>query len=520
MRPFLGVYGYGDIEFVATLDVVAQDRSSFRETMMEGTRRALLSSVIRVNEPGREDYGARKTRQPVIWFEVEDFLRYFDHFRNPTGIQRVSFEIYRAAKTLYGRSERVRFCRLSVYSKRLHPVGFDAIRSGYLNPPGGSAPWRTFWEPAKFWEEFPRSIPMIMRHPRFFFSIFKVAARDLIGTWLRQNRFERFLRRGDMIVSLGAGWGIPDHMKYIAEVKRRYGIKFSIFIHDVIPIKHQSFVEPHHAFQFRNWLQDAIPVADIVLTNSKYSRAALIELAAESGWRLPRVEIVEPGSGFGDRLTAGDQTTTSRFPARYVLFVSTIEIRKNHRLLVRVWQRLLERHGADLVPTLIFAGQIGWLIDGLLQDLQASEYLNGKIMLTRRLSDAELQQAYRSCLFTVFPSLCEGWGLPIAESLAHGKFCVASNRTSIPEVGGNLVDYFDPSDEDDALAKIERPLIDPGYLAAREAQLRAEYRPRTWADCVHALIGTLHQTVPQDSEAGAVSPAEPAGRSLQPQASS
>jgi glycosyltransferase involved in cell wall biosynthesis len=117
------------------------------------------------------------------------------------------------------------------------------------------------------------------------------------------------------------------------------------------------------------------------------------------------------------------------------------------------------------------------------------------------LSDAELQQAYRSCLFTVFPSLSEGWGLPIAESLAHGKFCVASNRTSIPEAGGDLVDYFDPLNEDDALAKIERPLIDPGYLAAREAQLRAEYRLRTWGDCVRALIRALDETVAQEAQA-------------------
>jgi hypothetical protein len=55
--------------------------------------------------------------------------------------------------------------------------------------------------------------------------------------------------------------------------------------------------------------------------------------------------------------------------------------------------------------------------------------------------------------------------------------------------------------EDDALAKIERPLIDPGYLAAREAQLRAEYRLRTWGDCVHALIGTLDETVAEDAQA-------------------
>jgi glycosyltransferase involved in cell wall biosynthesis len=446
-----------------------------------------------MNELEKEDYSARKSRQPIIWFEVEDFLRYFDHFRNPSGVQRVSFEIYRVAKTLYGPSGRVRFCRLSVYSKRLHSIGFDSIRSAYSNPPGASAPWEMFWEPAIFWQKFPRSIPVVMRHPRFFFSIAKLAVRDLVGTWFGQNRFGQFMRRGDMIVSIGAAWGIPDYMKYIAEVKRCYGIKFSILVHDLIPINYQSLVEPHHTVQFRSWLRDAVAVADIVFTNSKYSRTALIEFAAESAMRLPRVEVLQFGSDLGDRLTAGNQMTS--LPARYVLFVSTIEIRKNHRLLVRVWQQLLARHGADLVPNLIFAGKIGWLVDGLLADLEASDYLNGKVILLRGLSDAELQQAYRSCLFTVFPSLCEGWGLPIAESLAHGKFCVASNGTSIPEVGGNLVDYFDPSNEQEALAKIERPLIEPGYLALREAQLRAEYRPRMWADCAHALVEALDQTV-------------------------
>ena len=466
---------------------------------MDSGRTTLSSLVIGMTEPGNEDYFARKSSQPVIWFEVEDFLRYFDHFSNPSGVQRVSFEIYRVAKTLDELSGRVKFCRLSVYSKRVHTVGFDAIRSAYLNPPGTMAPWKTFWEPAIFWRKFPRSFPVIMRHPRFFFSIFKVAARDLVGTWLRTNRFEQFVRRGDMIVSLGAGWGITNYMKYMAEAKWRYGIKLAILVHDLIPIKYEAFVEPHHTVQFRNWLRDAIPLADIVLANSKHTRTALIEFAAESGWRLPRVEALQMGSSFGERRQAGEQAMS--FPERYVLFVSTIELRKNHRLLVRVWQRLLERHGPHRVPNLIFAGKIGWLVDDLLAGLEASDYLNGKIILLRSLSDAELLQAYHSCLFTVFPSLCEGWGLPVAESLAHGKFCVASNHTSIPEAGGNLIDYFDPLNEDDALAKIERPLIEPGYLAMREVQLRAEYRPRTWDDCVYGLIGALDQTEAEESQA-------------------
>jgi hypothetical protein len=185
----------------------------------------------------KADRCSAKTRAPVIWFEVEDFLRYFDHFRNPTGVQRVSFEIYRAADTLHGRSGCVRFCRLSVFSKRLHAIDFDAIRSAYGNPPSSVAPWKTFWEPAIFWQEFPRSFPVIVRHPRFFFSIFKVAIRDLMVTWLRRNRFERLVRPGYIVVSLGAGWGIPGYMKHISEMKRRYGIRFAILVHDLIPIK-------------------------------------------------------------------------------------------------------------------------------------------------------------------------------------------------------------------------------------------------------------------------------------------
>ena len=436
-------------------------------------------------------------RRPVVWFEVEDFLRYFDHFRNPTGLQRVPFEIFAEAERLYGRSGGVRFCRLSVYTKQFQAIGFDEIVSAYANPPGANAPWKSIWAPARIWSELTSVLPMIRRHPGFFLSIAKIAVRDVMFARRRRRGFERSVQRGDILVSLGAGWGFPRYVEHIARAKRRYGIRFATLIHDLIPIESDSFVEPWHVEQFRNWLHDAIPVADVLLTISRYSREALIRWAAQTGRQLPRVEVVQLGSG--DRLPATRQSAMS-FPQRYVLFVSTIEIRKNHRLLVRVWQRLLERHGCDAVPALIFAGQIGWMVDDLMAELAAGGYAGGKILLMPGLSEAELQQAYGSCLFTVFPSLSEGWGLPVAESLAHGKLCVASNRTSIPEVGGDLIDYFDPSSDDDALAKIERVLLDPGYLAAREARLRVEYRPRSWADCARSLIGKLDEPVPADNE--------------------
>jgi glycosyltransferase involved in cell wall biosynthesis len=439
----------------------------------------------------------RLKRQPVVWFEVEDFLRYFDHFRNPTGLQRVPFEIFVEAERLYGGSGRVRFCRLSVYAKQFEAVGFDAVSSAYFNPPGAAAPWKTIWGPARFWSELSGLLPTIIRHPGFFLSILKAAVRDLVQLRIRRSRFERLVQPGDIVVSLGAGWAVPRYMKYIADAKQRLGIRFSMLIYDLIPIENESFVEQRHVVQFRNWLREAMPVADVVLTISKHSRDALGKLAVAAGWSLPPVGVVPLGSGLSDRPIAEVQRKLD-LPRRYVLFVSTIEIRKNHLLLVGVWRRLMERHGRDEVPVLVFAGQIGWLVDDLLAELAASDHLGGKIVLMPGLSDAELRQAYRGCLFTVFPSLCEGWGLPVAESLAQGKFCVASSRTSIPEVGGDLIDYFDPADDDDAFGKIERVMLDPAYLAAREARLRAEYRPRSWGDCVRALIGKLEELLPAD----------------------
>ncbi len=446
------------------------------------------------------DRSARTHPRPVLWFEVEDFLRYFDHFRNPTGLQRVAFEIYLEAERLYGRTGRVRFCRLSVYSKQFVPIGFDAIIAAFTKPPGANAPWKTIWAPARFWREFSSMLPIIVRHPRFFVSIIHAAVRDLAVKTVQRRSFERSVRSGDVVVALGAPWGAPNYLKYVAEAKRRYGIRFVTMIHDLIPVENSSLVEPWHVVQFRNWLREAISNADMVFTTSNYSRSALIAFAANKRLSLPPIEVLQLGAAMSDQPNAEDQSAIE-FPRRFVLFVSTIEIRKNHQLLVRVWRRLLERHGPDAVPMLVFAGQMGWSVDDLLADLAATDHVDGKIVLISNVSDAQLRQAYRSCLFTIFPSLCEGWGLPIAESLVQGKLCVASNRTSMPEVGGDFVDYFDPSNEDDALLKIERLLLDPDYLARREARLRLEYRPPEWADCVHSLVAKLDWPLPLSEEA-------------------
>jgi glycosyltransferase involved in cell wall biosynthesis len=439
---------------------------------------------------------------PVIWFEVEDFLRYFDHFPNPTGSQRVPFEIFAEAARLYGSHGQVRFCRLSVYSRRLIMIDFSVVKSAYSNPPGASAPWKAVWEPAQLLSDSARMVPIVLGNPFFFARIAGTAIRDFVERAIRPHDFATVVQPGDIVVTLGASWGLPGYAQRIAAAKARFGVRFAVLVYDMIPIENGDLVEQHHALRFRQWLAEMAPTADVILTISEYSRRALLEFAAAARWPIPRVEVIRLGGESSPQPVARRSRPSGTnphekmyLPGRYVLFVSTIEIRKNHRLLVRVWRRLIARHGADAdaVPVLIFAGQVGWMVDDLLADLAASDWLDGKVEHRPGLSDAELDEAYDGCLFTIFPSLCEGWGLPVAESLAHGKFCLASNRTSIPEVGGDLIDYFDPSDDDEVAAKIERLLFEPDYLAAREFRLRAEYCPGTWADCARSIVRKLQQ---------------------------
>jgi glycosyltransferase involved in cell wall biosynthesis len=158
------------------------------------------------------------------------------------------------------------------------------------------------------------------------------------------------------------------------------------------------------------------------------------------------------------------------------------------------------------VPKLALVGRPGWLINDLLAQLHADPVTKGHLVLSRDACDEELIWLYRHCLFTVYPSFYEGWGLPVAESLSFGKYCLASQAASMPEIGGELCDYHDPLDLEGFLRLVERPLFDPAFLSQREQRVRERYRPTTWRDCaarVLELLGKhfLAPAAPREEEA-------------------
>lgn len=250
------------------------------------------------------------------------------------------------------------------------------------------------------------------------------------------------LRPGDTLLILGANSQRRDRALF---QNRPPGLRVIWFCHDLIPLKYPefSFNTPQDDEAYGVWMRNALGHGDDILCSSRFVANDVADYAREQGLSA-RLSVVTLAHEFR-AVDAGylrDAVIRLR-REQTVLYVSTIGPRKNHKALVELWRRLGSEMG-DALPVLVLVGQAkdrGELADHLL----SAPDIAGKIVHLEQVSDAELTDLYRHCAFTVFPSLFEGWGLPVGESLWMGKPCVSSSATSLPEVGGDHVVYVDPS---------------------------------------------------------------------------
>lgn len=271
---------------------------------------------------------------------------------------------------------------------------------------------------------------------------------------------------------------------YIAFLTARKTAGNAVFqlIHDVIPVKLPELAKPGHEAEFRRFLDRVPDYVSVFLCVSDQTETDLREILPAAGAGIPtRVTPLAhefAGDTTDDAAVGPIVRTIAETP--FVLCVGTIEVRKNAYALVQAWDRLRPELG-ERMPRLVLAGQRGWRTEDLFDLLLKTNNLGGTVAVAETPTDAELAFLYRNCLFTVFPSLYEGWGLPIGESLWFGKHCIASKTSSMPQVGGALAEYIDPEDQ----AELDRALLhairSPNHVAAREKLIGA-VRLRRWAD--------------------------------------
>jgi len=228
--------------------------------------------------------------------------------------------------------------------------------------------------------------------------------------------------------------------RLIARLKERSGARFICLVHDLIPIEFPEYAKPGQAANHLSRIETAAQFADALIVNSAETRAALQPHLDRAG-RTPPV-LVAP---FGVDLPAAPIDRPPPFERPYFVYVSTIEARKNHLLLLNLWRRLATELG-DSAPLLVLVGQRGWETENVVDMLERCPALKGAVLEHNSMPDAEMVPLLKGATALLLPSFAEGFGFPLIEALELGVPALCSDIPALRETGGAVPDFLDPLD--------------------------------------------------------------------------
>lgn len=296
------------------------------------------------------------------------------------------------------------------------------------------------------------------------------------------------------LFALSLNWPLGgDYFAYLLSLVLG-GIELSVLLPDLIPLRHRWNLYANHPVGsgidlFATFCAEVVPACTNVFTISHYARIDIEKALSEvrgATHRSPQLHVLKLGADWSfPFLDHGRPEQPGRLIASpYLLYVSSLDVRKNHGRLLKAME-LVRRQGVKL--DLVLVGRVdgsmpGEVLDGV-RETPWVHHFEG-------VDDTVLRHLYQSCLFTVYPSLDEGFGLPVVESFKYGKFCLASNAGAIPEAGGDFADYFDPEDVDTLAEKILHYTRDRETLERRTALL-ASYRPISWRDTTRQIVEVI-----------------------------
>ncbi|MEY4673670.1 MAG: hypothetical protein RL148_1454 [Planctomycetota bacterium] len=271
--------------------------------------------------------------------------------------------------------------------------------------------------------------------------------------------------------------------------RRHMGRLVSVF-HDVAFLAHPGFSTEENVRFCTEQLEQARLRADLVLTVSEFSRSEILRhVAIEPGRVVAVHEAADPRYRPVTGAVLPPRLADAIGPGPFVLFVGSVEPRKNLITLVHAWARLVA--SGDAPGKLVIAGGGGWKNSDVFHAIERLG-ITDRVHCTGFVTDEELVALYNTATCFTYPTVYEGFGLPVIEAMACGTPVVTTRVSSIPEVGGDAVVYVDdPHDVMALAAAIGRVLADPALRAELRTRGIAQAARFSWDETARRTLALL-----------------------------
>lgn len=428
----------------------------------------------------------------TIWIDLTDFMDWQGHF---TGIQRVEYELAN------------RFRRLSnVKFFYYHPIKSAFIETSFsvIEEKSKVASGETKLSERELSKQIPLSKRVIKRMKE---AVPHNTRMKLVRIKSKVQKISENshltpthpFSSSDLILVLGGNWSFATYMSSLEKVKKNVlNLRSVHVLYDFIPVIQPGFFPEAMEESYDNYINKVLRISDLSLSISENTKKDALEYADEKNIEVNTIEAFRLGEDFV-KIKSQKPSKINVQTKEYIFCVGTFEVRKNHQLLYYT-MKLAQSKGIKL-PKIVIVGKKGWLSDSTLHLFRNDPSIKDNVDILHKCNDKEMAWLYENCLFTVYPSYYEGWGLPIAESLRYGKICLSSNTSSMPEVAGGLIDYFSPFDSGEFLNKISL-YLDPKKLDTTEQAIKENYNSTSWDDAykqVSELISSRLEVTKEDT---------------------
>jgi glycosyltransferase involved in cell wall biosynthesis len=254
---------------------------------------------------------------------------------------------------------------------------------------------------------------------------------------------------------------------------KRHDVRAIYLVHDLIPITHPQFCRSGEQQRHARRIENMLASASGIIGNSRDTLSELTKFANLN--RLPMPTGVAAG-------IAGVEPPADVEPKRigrpYFLTVGTIEARKNHVMLLEIWERLETSLGSD-APLLVIIGQRGWEAEHAFRKLDDLRTRTSSVREISNCDDSELASWIGGARALLMPSFVEGFGLPIVEALQLGTPVIASDLEVFHEIAADIPTFLDPNDPD-RWEEAVRSFIQDGAERSRQLAKIDEFKAPTW----------------------------------------